>query len=122
MHFPLKYLLKLIFIFLLVLCENKSAGMISILAINAAYIAFYLIAFRPRETPYLILDVVVQLILLAFEIVLVIYFKSGSNKTSLPTIFTHLIGFISINLFMILGIVFLLMALIKLICCCKDVY
>ena len=80
----------------------------------------YIIALRPREMPYLIFDLIIEFVLLAFEGFLLVYLILDGPKIAMMSIITHAVGFITANLSLITAIVLNLIAYYKIFLCIKD--
>lgn len=90
-----------------------------LIAINVAFI-IYMIALRPRVMPYIIFDLVIEFVLLAFEVFLLVYLAMDGSKIAMMSIVTHAVGFITANLSLITAIVLNLIAYYKIFLCIKD--
>lgn len=65
MYYPLKYIRKLLFVMVAAIVTDPVQMVVILIAINIVFI-MYIIALRPREMPYLIFDLIIEFVLLAF--------------------------------------------------------
>ncbi len=70
--------------------------------------------------PYLIFDLVIEFVLLAFEVFLLVYLVMDGSKVAMMSIVAHAVGFITANLSLITAIVLNLIAYYKIFLCIKD--
>lgn len=89
--------------------------------LNVLFIV-YLIVYRPREMPYLVLDFIIEFLLLGFEIFMLVYVSTDGSKISAMSIVTHAVGFITANLSLILAIILNLIAYYKIFMCLRELY
>ena len=64
-YYPLKYLTKFSFILVAALVPDPVTMVAILIAINVAFI-IYMIALRPRVMPYIVFDLIIEFVLLAF--------------------------------------------------------
>lgn len=72
--------------------------------------------------PYLVFDLIIEGVLLFFEIFMLIYLTTGGSKITSLSIAAHAIGFITANLSLIIAIILNLIAYYKIFMCFKDLY
>ena len=70
--------------------------------------------------PYLIFDLIIELVLLAFEGFLLVYLIMDGSKVAMMSIITHAVGFITANLSLITAIVLNLIAYYKIFLYIKN--
>jgi hypothetical protein len=118
-YYPLKYVRKFAFVLVAALVSNP-VNMVSILiAINVAFIV-YMIVLRPRVMPYMVFDLIIEFVLLAFEVFLLVYLFLDGPKIAMMSIVTHVVGFITANLSIATAIILNLIAYYKIFLCIKD--
>ena len=91
----------------------------TLIAINIAFI-IYMIALRPRTMPYMIFDLIIEFVLLAFEVFLLVYLVLDGPKVAMMSIVAHVVGFITANLSIFTAIILNLIAYYKIFLCIKD--
>jgi hypothetical protein len=95
-------------------------NMVAILiALNIAFI-IYIIALKPRTMPYLVFDLVIEFVLLTFEVFLLAYLSMEGSRIAIMSIMTHIIGFVTANISLFVAIILNLMAYYKIFLCIKD--
>lgn len=90
-----------------------------LIGINVIFI-IYMIALRPRLMPYIVFDLIIEFVLLAFEVFLLIYLMMDGPKIAMMSIVTHVVGFVTANLSIFTAIVLNLIAYYKIFLCIKD--
>lgn len=70
--------------------------------------------------PYIVFDLIIEFVLLAFEVFLLVYLAMDGSKIAMMSIVTHAVGFITANLSLITAIVLNLIAYYKIFLCIKD--
>ena len=118
-YYPLKYVRKFAFILVAALVPDPVTMVSALIAINVVFIV-YMIALRPRVMPYMAFDLVIEFVLLAFEVFLLVYLFQDGAKIAMMSIITHAVGFITANLSIIVAIILNLVAYYKIFLCLKD--
>lgn len=72
--------------------------------------------------PYLVIDLVIEFVLLFFEVFMLVYIEINGSQVAIMSIITHAIGFIMANLSLIAAIILNLIAYYKIFCCIYDLY
>jgi hypothetical protein len=101
---PLKYIRKFGFAMVVALCPEPVLCLSLLIGLNVLFIA-YMVGFRPRFMPYLILDMVIEGVLLMFEIFVLVNVVKGGASTTAVSITAHFIAFLTSNLSLIVAIV-----------------
>jgi len=118
-YYPLKYVRKFLFVMVAAIVSDPVHMVAILIAINVLFI-MYIIALRPRTMPYLIFDLIIEFVLLAFEGFLLVYLILDGPKIAMMSIITHAVGFVTANLSLITAIVLNLIAYYKIFLCIKD--
>lgn len=71
-------------------------------------------------TILLVLDLIIEGIMLFFEVFMLVYIKNSSDLVSVMSIITHGLGFLSANLSLIIAIVLNLIAYYKIVMCVYE--
>jgi len=64
-YYPLKYLRKFGFVIVTALVTDPTTLVGTLIGLNIAFIV-YMIALKPRKMPYMIFDLIIEFVLLAF--------------------------------------------------------
>ncbi len=91
----------------------------TMIGINVAFIV-YMIVLRPKVMPYIAFDLVIEFVLLAFEVFLLVYLFQDGAKVAMMSIVAHAVGFITANLSIVTAIILNLVAYYKIFLCIKD--
>ena len=70
--------------------------------------------------PYMIFDLIIEFVLLAFEVFLLVYLVLDGPKVAMMSIVAHVVGFITANLSIFTAIILNLIAYYKIFLCIKD--
>jgi hypothetical protein len=109
---PLKYLRKFLFVLIVVAVSDQITLVSILIAMNVIFI-IYMFALRPRIMPYLAFDLVIEFVLLFFEVFLLTYLLLNGASISIMSIIAHGIGFLTANLSLVIAIVLNLSAYYK---------
>ena len=115
----MKYVRKFAFVLVAALITAPETMVGTLIAINIAFI-IYMIALRPRTMPYMIFDLIIEFVLLAFEVFLLVYLVLDGPKVAMMSIVAHVVGFITANLSIFTAIILNLIAYYKIFLCIKD--
>ena len=115
----MKYVRKSAFVLVAALITAPETMVGTLIAINIAFI-IYMIALRPRTMPYMIFDLIIEFVLLAFEVFLLVYLVLDGPKVAMMSIVAHVVGFITANLSIFTAIILNLIAYYKIFLCIKD--
>jgi hypothetical protein len=118
-YYPLKYVRKLAFVLIAAIVQDPVTLVVILIAINVLFIV-YIIVLKPREMPYLIFDLIIEFVLLAFESFLLVYLILDGSRVAMMSIVAHAVAFITANLSLLTAIVLNLIAYFKIFLCIKD--
>jgi hypothetical protein len=119
LYYPLKYVRKFIFVVITATVADPVHTVLILIGLNLLFIT-YLIVLKPRTMPYLIFDLIIEFVLLAFEVFLLVYLMLDGSKIDMMSIVTHAVGFITANLSLIAAIILNLVAYYNIFMCIKD--
>ncbi len=117
--YALKYLRKIILIAIVAFGSDAISMLSALIALNVIFIAYILI-FRPRKMPFIIFDLIIEFILLGFEVFMLTYVVLDGSKIGIMSIIAHGVGFIMANLSLVVAIVLNLIAYYKIFMCVYE--
>lgn len=120
MYYPTKYIRKLLFVIFAATIPNPEISLGCLIALNGLWIILICVR-RPHSMVILmVLDLIIEGIMLAFEIFMLVYIKNSAELVSVMSIITHGLGFLSANLSLVIAIVLNLIAYYKIIKCIYE--
>jgi hypothetical protein len=91
----------------------------ALVGLSVVYIA-YLLILRPKEKLYLVLEMILELLILGFEIFMLIYVTTGGATVTALSIVAHAIGFAMANSTLAIAIILNLLSYYTIFCCVID--
>jgi hypothetical protein len=91
-----------------------------LISINVLFLLFICIKRPHSSTILFILDIVIESIVLLFEILLLVYNKNSTGVINVISIIVHVFGFLTANVSLIIAIILNLIAYYNIIICLKD--
>jgi hypothetical protein len=98
---------------------NPAISMGLLVGLSVAYL-LYLVILRPKEKLYLILEIILELLILGFEIFMLIFVTNGGASITLMSVIAHALGFALANSTLAIAIILNLMAYYTIFCCVID--
>lgn len=115
----IKYVRKFIYVMIVALCPNPVTTLSLLVVVTLLYIV-YLIALKPKEKLYLVLEIILECVLLFFVTFMLVYVSVGGANVSYLSIVTHAIGFIIANSTLAIAIILNIMSYYTIFCCIVD--
>ena len=100
-------------------CPVASTTLGLLVALSVIYMA-YLIVLRPKEKLYLVLEIILEILILFFEIFMLIYVTNGGATVTSLSIVAHAIGFALANSTLVIAIILNIMSYYTIFCCIVD--
>ena len=120
LYYPVKYIRKLLFVIFAAAIPDPVASLGCLIGLNVVWVIAICVR-RPHSMIILmVLDLVIEGIMLAFEIFMLVYVKNSASLVSVMSIITHGLGFLSANLSLIIAIILNIIAYYKIIRCIYD--
>lgn len=120
LYYPVKYIRKLLFVIFAAAISDPVASLGCLIALNVVFVVLICVR-RPHSMLILmILDLIIEGVLLFFEIFMLVYVKNSASLVSTMSIITHGLGFLSANLSLVIAIILNLIAYYKIIKCIYE--
>ena len=117
LYYPAKYVRKLLFVLFAAAITKPEASLGCLIGINSLWIILVCVRRPHSKVILMVLDLLVESILLAFEIFMMVYVTNNASLISVVSIITHSVGFLSANLSLLLAIILNLIAFYKIFKC-----
>ena len=115
----IKYFRKLLFVIFVATLPSPAVTLGSLVGLSVVYL-LYLFILRPKEKLYLILEIILEFLILGFEIFMLIYVTTSGASVSALSIVAHAIGFALANSTLAIAIILNIMAYYTIFCCIVD--
>ena len=90
-----------------------------LVGLSVAYL-LYLFILRPKKKLFLILEIILELLILGFEIFMLVYVVIGGATVTVMSVVAHAVGFAMANSTLVIGIILNILAYYTIFCCIID--
>lgn len=115
----LKYFRKFLFVLFIALSPSPVISLSLVVGLSVFYLS-YLLILKPKEKLYLILEVILEFLILGFEIFMLVFVTTGGATITVMSIVAHAVGFAMANSTLAIAIILNIMSYYTIFCCVVD--